>query len=251
MTAGRVDQGRRVVIVTGAASGIGLATARRFAQDGCFVVLVDLDDEGLDRAAASIRQHGADGSTTMRCDVGNEDEVRHVVESTMSARGRVDVIVNNAGAMIFKPIAALEPPDVERLLATNVVGALWFVKQAFLHGRPGCCVVNVSSVHAVQTSPGVAVYAMAKAGLLALTRAAAIEGREKGIRVNALVVGAVDTPMLWSNPNVRSGEEAIAPGLVGSAEQVASVIAFLADEAASFVNGAAWQVDGGRLAQLS
>ncbi|MCA1816084.1 MAG: SDR family oxidoreductase, partial [Acidobacteria bacterium] len=108
----------------------------------------------------------------------------------------------------------------------------------------------VSSIHAEETEPLVAPYAAAKAALLSLTRSAALEGKPKGIRVNAILPGAVDTPMLWDNPNVRSGEEKINKADVGRPEDVASVIAYLASDDAAFVQGAAVRVDGGRLDRL-
>jgi NAD(P)-dependent dehydrogenase (short-subunit alcohol dehydrogenase family) len=116
--------------------------------------------------------------------------------------------------------------------------------------KPGGAIVNLSSVHAVETSPQVAPYAAAKAALLALTRSAALEGIPKGIRVNAILPGAIDTPMLWNNPHVKSGEEHIEPADVGKPADVAAAIAFLASEEAAFIQGASLLVDGGRLCRL-
>jgi NAD(P)-dependent dehydrogenase (short-subunit alcohol dehydrogenase family) len=110
--------------------------------------------------------------------------------------------------------------------------------------------VNVSSVHAVETTPLVASYAAAKAALLSLTRSAALEGKAKGIRVNAVLPGAVDTPMLWDNPNIKAGLETIQADDVGQPDDIASVIAFLASADSTFVQGASVRVDGGRLAAL-
>jgi NAD(P)-dependent dehydrogenase (short-subunit alcohol dehydrogenase family) len=116
--------------------------------------------------------------------------------------------------------------------------------------KPGSSIVNVSSVHAVETEPLVASYAAAKSALLSLTRSSALEGKPLGIRINAILPGAVDTPMLWDNPNVRSGVEKIDPADVGKAEDIAAVIAYLASDDAKFVQGAAIRVDGGRLSRL-
>jgi NAD(P)-dependent dehydrogenase (short-subunit alcohol dehydrogenase family) len=110
--------------------------------------------------------------------------------------------------------------------------------------------VNVSSVHAVQTSPLAAPYAAAKAGLCSLTRTASIEGKPKGIRVNAILPGAVDTPMLWDNPNIKSGAEKIDKADVGAPEDLAAAVAFLLSDDAAFMTGASMAVDGGRLAKL-
>jgi NAD(P)-dependent dehydrogenase (short-subunit alcohol dehydrogenase family) len=116
--------------------------------------------------------------------------------------------------------------------------------------KPGGAIVNVSSIHAEETTPLVASYAAAKAALLSLTRSAALEGKPKGIRVNAILPGAVDTPMLWHNPNVESGAEKVDPAFVGKPGDVAATIAYLASDDAAFVQGAMVRVDGGRLDRL-
>jgi len=116
--------------------------------------------------------------------------------------------------------------------------------------KNGGSIVNVSSVHAVETTPRVAPYAAAKAALLSLTRSAAIEGGPKNIRVNAVLPGAIDTPMLWNNPNVKSGLETIDKSRVGKPEDIADVIVYLASDEARFVQGAFVLADGGRLDQL-
>jgi NAD(P)-dependent dehydrogenase (short-subunit alcohol dehydrogenase family) len=126
----------------------------------------------------------------------------------------------------------------------------YFIKYGFAVMEPGSAVVNVASIHAIQTSPLDAPYAAAKAALLSLTRSAAIEGKGRGIRVNAILPGAVDTPMLWNNPNVKSGAEKVDPSFVGTPQDVAAAIAFLASDDAAFVQGTTLVVDGGRLARL-
>jgi NAD(P)-dependent dehydrogenase (short-subunit alcohol dehydrogenase family) len=125
-----------------------------------------------------------------------------------------------------------------------------FIKQAFLKMKGGGAVVNVSSVHAVETEPLVAPYAAAKTALLSLTRSAALEGKPKGVRVNAVLPGAVDTPMLWDNPNVRSGAEVINKAEVGTPDDIAAAIVFLCGDDANFIWGAGLRVDGGRLVRL-
>jgi NAD(P)-dependent dehydrogenase (short-subunit alcohol dehydrogenase family) len=116
--------------------------------------------------------------------------------------------------------------------------------------RPGGAIVNVSSIHAEETTPLVSSYAAAKAALLSLTRSTAIEGKAKGIRANAILPGAVDTPMLWANPNLKSGIETVSLADVGQPRDVAAAVAFLASDDAAFVQGAALRVDGGRLDRL-
>ena len=116
--------------------------------------------------------------------------------------------------------------------------------------QPGGAIVNVASIHAVVTSPLVAPYAAAKAAMLSLTRSAALEGKPKGIRTNVVLPGAIDTPMLWDNPNIKSGVEVIDRADVGRPEDVAATVAYLASDDAQFMQGAEVRVDGGRLAQL-
>jgi NAD(P)-dependent dehydrogenase (short-subunit alcohol dehydrogenase family) len=116
--------------------------------------------------------------------------------------------------------------------------------------KPGGAIVNISSIHAIETEPMVAPYAAAKAAVLSLTRSAAIEGKPKGIRVNAVLPGAIDTPMLWDNPNVKSGVEKINKDDVGKPEDIANAIAYLSSDEACFIQGAMLRVDGGRLDHL-
>jgi NAD(P)-dependent dehydrogenase (short-subunit alcohol dehydrogenase family) len=239
----------RVVIVTGGAGGIGLATARSFGKEGAHVVIADYEQDKAEAAASALRQDGAD-ALALRCDVASESEVTGIVDAVFARYGRLDVIVNNAGTMIFKPIEAHDEADLLRVMRVDFFGAFWFIKQAFLKCRPGAAIVNVSSIHAIETTPLVAAYAAAKSALLSLTRSAAIEGRPKGIRVNAILPGAIETPMLRDNPDVKSGVEKLAPGDVGQPEDVAHAIAYLASDEATFVTGAELRVDGGRLAKL-
>jgi NAD(P)-dependent dehydrogenase (short-subunit alcohol dehydrogenase family) len=173
-----------------------------------------------------------------------------VVEATMARFGRLDVVVNNAGLMSFKPIEQLTGADWTRILGVDLLGAFHFTKHAFAHMKPGGAIVNISSIHAVQTAPLVAPYAAAKAALLSLTRTAALEGAAKGIRSNAILPGAIDTPMLRNNPAVKSGAEHIDAGEVGQPEDIAAAVAYLASGDAAFVQGASLLVDGGRIDRL-
>jgi len=240
----------RVAIVTGGASGIGLATVRRLASEGARVVLADINQQHLDDAVAQLKADGYADALPSVCNVGAEEQVEATVNAAYDHFRRLDIVVNNAGLMTFKPIAELTGDDWRRVLDVDLLGAFYFIKHAFLRMQPGSAIVNVSSIHAIETSPLAAPYAAAKAALLSLTRTAAIEGKPKGIRVNAVLPGAIDTPMLWANPNVKSGAEQIDPADVGKAEDIASAIAFLAHDDAKFVTGASMVVDGGRLSKL-
>jgi NAD(P)-dependent dehydrogenase (short-subunit alcohol dehydrogenase family) len=185
-----------------------------------------------------------------RCDVSDEAQVAAACDLAMSRWGRLDVVVNNAGLMTFTPIEELTAEEWRRVLGVDLMGAVFFTREAFRRMKPGGAIVNVSSIHAQMTSPLAAPYAAAKAAVHSLTRSAAIEGRPKGIRCNAVAPGAVDTPMLWENPNIKSGVEVIAKDDVGRPEDIAAAVAFLAADEAAFVTGTVLFVDGGRLAKL-
>jgi NAD(P)-dependent dehydrogenase (short-subunit alcohol dehydrogenase family) len=237
------------VIVTGALGGIGLAIAERFAAQGAKLMLVDLkpDDSGV---AARLSGLGAAEVGSRACDIGDEAAVSAVTQEVLERFGRLDVVVNVAGMMIYKPLAELSGADWRRLLDVNLLGAAYFVGEALRHMSEGGAIVNVASIHARQTSPLVAPYAAAKAALESLTRSAAIEGAARKIRANAVLPGAIDTPMLWASPNIASGAEVLAPGDVGAPDEIAAAVLFLASPDASFVTGASLVVDGGRLSRL-
>jgi NAD(P)-dependent dehydrogenase (short-subunit alcohol dehydrogenase family) len=239
-----------VAIVTGGAGGIGLATASRLGSEGARVIVADLDEKAGIEAAVKVRAAGSPDALAFTCDVAREDQVEAAVATAFDRFGRLDGVVNNAGLMLFRPIAELTGDDWTRVLSVDLLGAFYFIKHAFLRMAAGGAIVNVSSIHALETTPLVACYAAAKAALLSLTRTAALEGKPKGIRVNAILPGAIDTPMLWENPNVKSGEETIDRADVGTPDEVAAVIAYLLSHDARFVQGAMVRVDGGRLSRL-
>ena len=238
----------RTAIVTGAASGIGRAIAERLAGEGAAVAIADLNGTQAEAAARGLPGGRAIG---IACDVSDEGQVEACVAATLARLGRLDVVVNNAGLMTFKRLDEWSADDWLKVLKVDLVGAALFTREAFRHmGDGGGAIVNVSSIHALQTSPDAAPYAAAKAGILSLTRTSSIEGKPRKIRANAILPGAVDTPMLWNNPNVKSGAETIDRNDVGSPADIAAAVAFLASDEARFVTGTTLVVDGGRLAKL-
>ena len=240
----------KTIIVTGGGGGIGLATAQRFASEGANIVLADINADLLQKAENALKDAGTNSIWTSTCDVSNEQQVEATVNGALEHFGTLDVVVNNAGLMIFKKIEEQTAQDWERILNVDLIGAFFFTKYAFLNMKTGSAIINISSIHAIETTPMVACYAAAKAALLSLTRSAAIEGKAKGIRVNAILPGAIDTPMLWNNPNIKAGLEEVSKDSVGKPEDIAAVAAFLASDDAAFVQGAMIEVDGGRLNRL-
>jgi NAD(P)-dependent dehydrogenase (short-subunit alcohol dehydrogenase family) len=241
----------KTVLVTGAASGIGFATAREFTSLGANVVIVDRNEKAANDAKKKIESEMSGAKLFVSlCDVSSETDVTASVRQTVKKFGALDIVVNNAGMMVFKPLDQHTMEDWDKVLNVDLLGAFFFIKEAFGVMKPGSAIVNVSSVHAVETTPNVAAYAAAKAALVSLTHSASIEGKPKGIRANCVLPGAVDTPMLWNNPNIKNGLEVINQSDVGKPEEIASAIAFLASPAASFIQGAAVRVDGGRLSHL-
>lgn len=235
----------KVAIVTGAASGIGLAIATRFAHEGAKVVLADLDYAKANAAAAQLPS----GAIAVICDVSSESDVEKACAIAEEKFGALEIVVNNAGLMTLKPMDELTGADWTQVLGVDLLGAFYFTKQLFV--RPAkAAIVNIASVHAIETTANVAPYAAAKAALLSLTRSTSIEGKPKGIRANAILPGAIDTPMLWTNPNLKSGAEVLDKSDVGKPEDIAAAAVFLASDEAKFVTGVALNVDGGRLAHL-
>ncbi len=239
----------RGVIVTGGLGGIGMAVARAFAAEGASLLLIDVCADDGD-AAAALLALGAGAVLSVAADIADDVAIAAAVDFAIDRFGTLDVIVNVAGAMIYTPIVDLTAADWRRLLDVNLVGAALLTGHALRRMKPGGCVVNIASVHAQRTSPLVAPYAAAKAALVSLTRSAAIEGKPLGIRVNAVLPGAIDTPMLHASPNIRSGAEVVDPADLGQPDDIAAVALFLASPGARFVTGEGIVADGGRMGRL-
>lgn len=239
----------RGVIVTGGLGGIGMAVARAFAAEGASLLLIDVRADDGD-AADALLALGAGAVLSVAADIADDVAVAAAVDLAIDRFGTLDVIVNVAGAMIYTPIVDLTAADWRRMLDVNLIGAALLTGHALRRMKPGGCVVNIASVHAQRTAPLVAPYAAAKAALVSLTRSAAIEGKPLGIRVNAVLPGAIDTPMLHASPNIRSGAEVVDPADLGQPDDIAAVALFLASPGARFVTGEGLVADGGRMGRL-
>jgi NAD(P)-dependent dehydrogenase (short-subunit alcohol dehydrogenase family) len=235
----------KVCLVTGAGSGIGKATAKQFAAEGGKVVVIDLNPDHGNQTVKEITS--AKGQTFFaKCDVGNVDEIKATIKAAVDKWGKIDVVVNDAAMMTFKPIVDLPDDDWDKVLDVNVRSVFLFCKYSTPHMSAGSAFVNVSSVHAHETTKNVVPYASSKGAMEAFTRGFSEELADKKIRINCVAPGAVDTPMLWNNPNIKSGVEKV-EGAIGKPEDIAAAICFLASSEARFITGTTLVVDGGRL----
>ena len=237
----------KVCIITGAGSGIGRATAQRMASEGGSIVVADRDEKGGNETVELITQQNG-SAIFSKCDVGIEADIKATVDATLAKWGKIDVLVNNAAMMTFKKIIDLNADEWDTLMRVNIRSVFLFCKYSIPHINGGA-VVNVSSVHAHETTANVIPYASSKGAMEAFVRGASQEYPASQVRFNCVAPGAVDTPMLWNNPNVKSGAEKIT-GAIGKPDELAAAIAFMASDEASFINGTTLVADGARLAIL-
>jgi len=242
----------RAALVTGASSGMGLATARAFAAHGASVTLADINQDALQGEADKLIAAGHQ-ALAVACDVSDEDQVAALVEQTVAAFGRLDMAFNNAGIMIPPSDAADEPADnFDRVNAINLRGVWACMKHELRQMREqgSGAIVNCSSLGGLVGLPGRASYHASKHGVLGLTKSAALEYAPRGIRINAVCPGTIATPMVADME--AKGEldmaEAIRNqpiGRLGTADEIAAAVLWLCSPGASFVVGVALPVDGG------
>lgn len=251
-----IDFAGKVAIVTGAAKGIGAATARKLADLGAAVAILDVDAEAGNVTASDIARKGA-RCEFFACDVSSSAQVEAAVKAAATKLGGIDVVVSNAGIQEYGDVVGTSEELWDKVLGINLKGCFLVSKYSvpFLLQRGSGAIVVVGSVQSMSAIGGSAAYVTAKHGLLGLARAMALDYARKGIRVNCVCPGAIDTPMLrWAaslDPNpqkvIDTCDRMHAMGRIGRPEEVASAIAFLASECASFITGAALLVDGGML----
>lgn len=250
----------QLVVITGAAAGIGAASARLFAASGAHTVLLDRDVHGCEKlvrqltdGGASVEQHSVD--------VADVAAVQAIFADIMATHGRVDVLHANAGIEWTRSIRETDPEEWNAILGVNLTGIYACGREALraMCERRSGAIVITASPHATRTVPDAGAYAASKGGSLALAKAMALEGAPYGVRVNAVLPGAIDTPMLRreaeiaSDPDEQRARFAQMHPLnrLGRPEEVAAAVLFLAGDDASFVTGAGLYVDGGQDASLS
>jgi NAD(P)-dependent dehydrogenase (short-subunit alcohol dehydrogenase family) len=253
----------KVAVVAGGSLGMGRATARRLAGGGAAVVLCGHDDASVEDALAELRAAGleVDGK---RADVTSSAEVEGLVRLAAERYGGVDILVNSAGIQRYGTVVDTPEELWDEVLAVNLKGMFLTAKHCIpeMRRRGGGAIVNIASVQAFATQAGVAAYSASKGGVVALTKAMAVDHAADNIRCNAVCPGSVDTPMLrWAadlfkgdstqDETIRSWGLSHPLGRVARPEEVAEAIAFLASDRASFVTGSELRVDGGLLAQIA
>lgn len=247
-----LDFSGKVALVTGASSGMGLATARAFAEAGAAVVLADVREEALNAAAQQLVARGH-RALAIRCDVSDDAQVAAMVQQTIGAFGRLDAAFNNAGVMArVAPTADSSREDWDRVIGINLRGVWSCMKHELtqMERQRSGAIVNNASVGAITGNPGIASYIASKHGVIGLTRTAALEYVRHGIRVNAVNPGTIDTQI--ARDVVKGDAQAYAEmvskipmGRVGQPEEIAAAVLWLCSPGASYVVGQALTVDGG------
>jgi NAD(P)-dependent dehydrogenase (short-subunit alcohol dehydrogenase family) len=239
---------QKVALVTGAARGIGLATAKRFLAEGWRVALLDIEIDLLQGATAEIAD--PDHTLALPCDVSDANAVAAAIDTLDKRFGRLDALVNNAGVAVFAPLLETSDADWNRILAVNLTGPFLCTKAAasLMREHGGGAIVNITSISAVRASTLRSAYGTSKAGLAHLTKQLAVELASLGIRVNAVAPGPVDTAMAKAvhTAEIRADyHDAIPLNRYGLEEELAEAIFFLSCERSSYITGQILAVDGG------
>lgn len=237
----------KVAVITGAASGIGLSTARTFAEEGASVVVADVDVEGGEKAAEMLQASGS-RAIFVETDVTKSEDVKRLISTTEETYGRLDVLHNNAYWTVPRACVDVKEWEWDRTIDVVLKGAFLCAKYAIpvMVKAGGGSIVNSASTHSVVAFKGFTAYQAAKAGLLGLTRSLAADYAPQ-VRVNALVIGAVRTPALqMASPELKEEIVAGTPlGRFAEPGEIARAVAYLASEDASFITGSALVIDGG------
>ena len=239
----------KICLITGGTSGIGRAACVRLGAEGGTIIALGRDKVDGAETVKLITKAGGK-AVFMACDLAKPAAIIATVKKVVAKYQRIDVLVCDAAMMTFEPLVDLPLEKWDLLMLVNLRSLAQLTQLCLPHMSAGSAIVAISSVHAHQTTPSVVPYATSKGAVEAFVRGMSMELPRQQTRINAVAPGAVDTPMLWSNPNVKSGVEKIDKASVGTPEELAAAIAFMASFEASFIHGTTLVVDGGRLAQL-
>ncbi len=245
----------QVALVTGAAAGIGRATALAFAQQGLKVVLADIDEAGIRDGAETIRAAGGE-AIAVRCDVTRDEQVKELIEQTLAQFGRLDYAFNNAGIEIEQGrLAEGSEAEFDAIMGVNVKGVWLCMKHQLpvMLAQGGGAIVNTASVAGLGAAPKMSIYAASKHAVIGLTKSAAIEYAKKQIRVNAVCPAVIDTDMFRrayeADPRKAEFAAAMHPvGRIGKVDEIAAAVLYLCSDGAAFTTGHALAVDGGATA---
>lgn len=246
---------KKVVLITGAGSGIGRAAALAFAREGAYVAVADITEAAGNETVALIEAAGG-VARFFKVNVTKAAEVENLIKQIVETWGRLDITLNNAGVdNDMAPITETSEADFDKVIAVNLKGVWLCMKYAIaqMEKQGGGVVINTASALSITVVPGASPYNASKHAVAGLTKTCAVEYGAKNIRINAICPGVIRTPLLENHPNLPELEKSLLPlhpiGRLGTSEEVANTILWLASDAASFVHGALVTVDGGWTAQ--
>lgn len=245
----------KVAIISGGGTGIGKTTAIRFAKEGAKVVVTDINLESASQTVAEIKDAGGE-AIAIAHDVSREEQWQQVVATTVEQYEKVDILFNNAGIYIIKPLAEITVEEWNRLMAINVTGVFLGMKHVMplMAEQQGGSVINASSIAGLFGAPGHVLYGASKGAVRIMTKDAAMEYAAQGVRVNSIHPGYIDTNMVsYASETTKHSKAELAQatptGRLGTVEDVANMVLFLASEESSHVTGAEFVIDGGATAR--
>lgn len=237
----------KVAIITGAGQGIGLGIAIKLAKEGCSVVVSDINEESAQKVADEIKGSGQN-ALAVKCDVSKKEEVNNLINKAVESFGKLDILVNNAGIYPYKPFLEMTEADWDQVLDVNLKSVFLTSQSATKVMKEGSKIVDISSIAAFVGFPQLSHYCASKGGMNGFIRGLALELAPKKINVNAVAPGATDTPGAGQSENaeiLKQTIEQIPLARIGTPEDIANAVAFLASDDADYITGQILVVDGG------